>query len=65
MKTYLLVGEHLTWKVGNGRNVIVGIDPIIRLIDDFNISSYITNYLEDIGYYALSDIRRKFLVNQG
>ena len=31
LKNYLLIGMNLTWKVGNGMNVIVGIDPTIGL----------------------------------
>ena len=51
---------NLTWKVGNGRNVIVGIDSINGLGNDFKLLDHITNYLADIGYYTLAHIKRPF-----
>ena len=63
MKIYHWVGEHPTWKVGNGRNVLFGIDPIIGLGNDFKLSSYITNYLAEIGYFTLAHIRRPIRLN--
>ena len=45
MKPYHWVGQFITWKVGNGKNVLVGINPIIGLEDDHKISPYVTNYL--------------------
>ena len=50
MKIYLWIGKDLTWKVGNGKDVMVGIDPILGLGENFQLSPFILSYLGEIGY---------------
>ena len=54
----------LCWKVGNGKNIKVGIDPIIGIEEDYKLSSNILNYLDDIGYTTLAQIRRPIWRNR-
>ena len=54
---------HLTWKVGNGRNVSIGIDFIIGLGDYFKLPEQITKYLADISYFTLAHIKRPIWMN--
>ena len=59
-----IISLHLCWKVGNSRNIMVGIDPIIGLEEDYKLSSNILNYLVDIGYTTLAQIRRPICRNR-
>ena len=57
LKIYHMIGLNLCWKVGNGRNMMVGIDPIIGLGEDYKLSTHILNYMANIGYFTLTHIR--------
>ena len=65
MKIYHWNGMNLTWKVGNGKNVLVGIDAILGLEENFQLSPYITNYLADISYFTLAHIKWPICHEQG
>ena len=63
-KVYNRASLNLCWKVGNCKNIIVGNDPIIGLEEDYKLSSNISNYLVDIGYTTLAQIRRPIWRNR-
>ena len=58
------MGKDLTWRVGDGKNVMVGIYPILGLGENFQLSPYILDYLEEIGYFTLAHIRRPKWLNK-
>ena len=64
LKIYHRIGMNLHCKVGNGRSVMVGIDPIIGPGEDLKFSTHITNYLAKIGYYTLAHIRRPLWIKR-
>ena len=45
-KSYMWIGRGLLWKVGNGSNVLVGIDRIIGHGESFTLSRFLMDYLE-------------------
>ena len=44
----------LGWKVGNGRSIRIGVDPIDGLRSGYVLLEYLMNYLEDYGITSLS-----------
>ena len=63
MNLYHWVGQFLTWQVCNEKHVLVGIDPIIGLEDDYKLIPYVTNYLAEMGYYTLAHIKKPIWLN--
>ena len=43
------------WRVGNGKNINIGVDPIAGLNVDFALLEDLRAYLEDYGIYYLVD----------
>ena len=48
------ITRYLGWKIGNGKNIKVGIDPIAGVSSDFTLPEYLKSYLEDYGILTLS-----------
>ena len=46
----------LGWKIGNGMNIKVGIDPIAGVSFDYTLPEELILYLEDYGILTLSDV---------
>lgn len=63
IKIYQWLGSKLAWNVGNGKSVIVGVDPIPGMAGDFQISSSLVDYLAEIGYDTLSRIKKPHGIN--
>ena len=51
------MGAHLSWQVGDGKNVLLGIDPIIGLHSSFSLPEDLRTYLEDMNIYTLEQAR--------
>ena len=45
----------LGWKIGNGKNIKVGIDPIAGVSSEFTLPEDLRLSLEDYGILTLSD----------
>ena len=48
------IGKCLAWQVGNGMDILLGIDPIIGTLHNSGLPSYLREYLEDPGITTLS-----------
>ena len=48
------LGRSLAWKVGNGKNVHIGIDPIIGIFDMITLPVGFQEFLEDLDITTLS-----------
>ena len=61
LKGFLLslpwLGRHLAWQVGNGENVLLGIDPIVGVSDSLMIPQGLHEYLEDLDIVTLAQAR--------
>ena len=54
MHTLSWLGKCLAWHVGNGQDILVGIDPIIGTHSPSELASSLREYLEDLGIKTLS-----------
>ena len=48
------LGRHLAWQVGNGNNVLLGIDPIVGVSNSLMIPPGLHEYLEDLDIVTLA-----------
>ena len=48
------LGSHLAWKVGNGVDIWIGIDPIIGVSSTHLLLEELRSYLEDLDIKTLS-----------
>ena len=48
------LGRHLAWQVGNGKNILLGIDPIVGVSDSLMIPQGLREYLEDLDIVSLA-----------
>ena len=46
---------YLGWRVGNGKAIRIGIDPIAGLNSDFVLPMDLKSYLEEFGISSLAD----------
>ena len=51
------LGSGLTWHVGNGESIKVGLDPIIGMGSSFSLPRDLRDYLEDFGITSLAQAR--------
>ena len=51
------LGSGLTWLVGKGSDVQIGIDSIVGLGSPFSLTQDLREYLEDFGIYSLDQAR--------
>ena len=42
------MGSYLAWKVGDGKNILLGIDPIVGIQSSFSLPEDLRTYLEDL-----------------
>ena len=49
------MGCHLTWQVGNGRDILIGIDPVIGNLISHHFPDVLRSYLEDLDTKTLSE----------
>ena len=49
------ITRYLGWKIGNGKNIKVGIDPFAGVSSDYFLPVDLISYLEDYGICTLSD----------
>ena len=56
MNTIHWIGRGLLWKVGNGQEVYVGVDPIVGMDRDYILSFDLRTYLEDYGISTLDQV---------
>ena len=54
LQTLPWLGRCLAWKVGNGEQVQIGIDPIIGIPDTFSWPDGFLEFLEDLDIVTLS-----------
>ena len=48
------MGSHISWQVGNGNDILIGIDPVIGNPISFHFSEDLRTYLEDLGIMTLA-----------
>ena len=53
LKAYAWMCEGLCWKVGRGTNILVGIDPVIRVEENYLLSPFILDHLLGPSYITL------------
>ena len=49
------ISRKLGWKVGNGLNIILGVDPVVGQNSSYLLSEDLREYLEDYGLLTLRD----------
>ena len=54
------IGKHLAWHVGNGKDILLGIDPIIGTQPYPEFSLDFRDYLDDMGIAYLSQAHNSF-----
>ena len=54
--SFHLIGYFLVWKIGNGVNVRIGMDPWVGCKWRHSLPSQLTNFLHSAGYYFLSNV---------
>ena len=54
--SFHLIGDFLVWKIGNGANVQIGLDPWAGCKWCHYLPSHLTNILHSAGYYFLKDV---------
>lgn len=47
IKVYNWLAKDLTWYVGNGQDIIIGIDPILGMEDNYKLFDDILSYLRN------------------
>ena len=50
------MGTHLAWLVGNGENILIGIDPIVGSHNSFSLPEDLRTYLEDLNMCTFSQV---------
>ena len=48
----------MTWKVVNGANVLVGVDPVIGNEENYLLPPPLLYYLAELGFFSLTHIKR-------
>ena len=48
------MGGGVSWKVGSGSKVLVGIDPIIGLVENYMLFLYLLASLVELGFITLA-----------
>ena len=48
------MGIHMAWQVGDGENILLGIDPIVGLHSSFRLPEDLRSYLEDMNICTLA-----------
>ena len=56
------ITRYLGWKIGNGKNIKVGIDPIAGVSSEYTLPEDLRSYLEDYGILTLSDALNRGIV---
>ena len=51
------LGRHLAWQVGNGKNVLLGIDLIVGVSNSLSIPQGLRDYLADLDIVTLAQAR--------
>lgn len=54
--TFPYISEHLSWQIGNGMKVHIGIDPYVGAKDDFSLSNMLLEWLHNKHLLMLSQI---------
>lgn len=57
IKSFFWIKHLLAWRVSSGEKIVVGMDPIAGCDSDFIMFHDTLNYLKEIGYTSLSQIR--------
>lgn len=55
VEAFPLIGKHLAWNIGNGKQVRLGEDPWVGSGQGHSLPEYLINNLHDRGVYALND----------
>ena len=50
------MGKYLSWQVGNGESILLGIDPIAELSAPFTLPEDLRLYLEDLNICTLAQV---------
>ena len=48
------LGHHLAWQVGNGRDISIGVDPLIGIPHSYLLPEGLRTYLEDLDITSLA-----------
>ena len=57
LQTLPWLGCHLSWQVGNGNDILIGIDPIIGVPSSLSLPDDLRTFLEDLDINTLSQAR--------
>ena len=57
LQTLPWLGRSLSWQVGNGHDVLIGIDPIIGAPSSLSLPAGLLEFLEDLDITTLSHAR--------
>ena len=56
MQSIPWMGRHLAWQVGNGNDIMVGIDPMFGSSNTFHFPDGLRSYLEDLNIISLAQV---------
>ena len=54
LQTLPWLGSHLAWQVGNGKDILIGVDPIIGAPSSYILLEELRLFLEDLDIGTLS-----------
>ena len=64
LQTLPWLGSHLAWQVGNGNDILIGIDPVIGVPPSLTLPVELRSFLEDLDINILSQARNTLLDSQ-
>jgi len=62
LKLLLLVGQNLSWRVGNGEMVQLGIDHVLGNGNNYIFPPDMIEYLHAHGFFTLAHIRKPYFL---
>lgn len=63
MNVFNSMEKVLRWQVRTGRQIMVGIDPILGMEENYTFSKHILDFLKDKDFSTLDRVKKKIILN--